>query len=308
MMFLRLAAALLLIPVVLPAQQARRPNLEGTWNSATATPLERPAALKEKPFFTPEEAAAFEREVARRNEEPPPDAKRTGTGTYNTVYREFGTNVVKTLRTSIITEPADGRIPALTPAAAEVKRKRLEALKKFENPEDLGLQDQCITFLTAGPPMLPYTYNSNYQIVQTEKAIVIHAEMIHEARIVHMDRQSHLPQSIRSFTGDSIGRWEGDTLVVDTTNFNDGGGFYGDAGGNFGWDRNLHVIERLRLLDRDTLLYQFEIDNPTAFTRPWKGELTLSRGTGEIYEFACHEGNYALTNMLRGFRASERKK
>lgn len=308
-MLLRLAVLLLAIAAVVEAQQrpASRPNLEGIWNSATATPLERPAHLKDKPFFTPKEAAEFEAEIARRNEEPPPGAKRTGTGTYNTFYREFGTTVVKTLRTSIITEPADGRIPALTPAAAETKRKRLEALKKFENPEDLGLQDQCITFLTAGPPMLPYTYNSNYQIVQTEKAIVIHAEMIHEARIIHMDRTSHLPPALRSFTGDSIGRWEGDTLVVDTTNFNDGGGFYGDAGGNFGWDRNLHVVERLRLLDPDTLLYQFEIDNPTAFTRPWKGELTMSRADGNIYEFACHEGNYALTNMLRGFRATERK-
>jgi hypothetical protein len=155
--------------------------------------------------------------------------------------------------------------------------------------------------------MLPYSYNSNYQIVQTDAAIVIHAEMIHEARIVHMDGRRHLPARIRSFTGDSIGHWDGDTLVVDTTNFNDGGGFYGDAGGNFGWDRNLHVIERLRLLDADTLLYQFEIDNPTAFTRPWKGELTMARAAGNIYEFACHEGNYALSNMLRGFRAAERK-
>jgi hypothetical protein len=306
-----LTVLLIAVAATMHAQQPsrQRPNLEGTWNSATATPLERPTSLKDKPFFTPQEAAAFEAEIARRNEEPPPGAKRTGTGTgtYNTFYREFGTNVVKTLRTSIITEPADGRIPALTPAAAETKRKRLEALKKFENPEDLGLQDQCVTFLTAGPPMLPYTYNSNYQIVQTENAIVIHAEMIHEARIIHMDRQSHLPPAIRSYTGDSIGRWEGGTLVVDTTNFNDGGGFYGDAGGNFGWDRNLHVIERFRLLDPDTLLYQFEIDNPTAFTRPWQGELTLSRTEGKIYEFACHEGNYALENMLRGFRAAERK-
>jgi hypothetical protein len=310
MLLLRLAVSLLAITTAMEAQGRRgaTPNLEGIWNSATVTPLERPASLEDKPFFTAQEAAEFEREFARRNEEPPPTAKRTGTGTYNTFYREYGTNVVKTLRTSIITEPADGRIPALTPEAAERKRKRLDALKRSENPEDLGLQDQCVTFLTAGPPMLPYTYNSNYQIVQTEKAIVIHAEMIHEARIVHMDRASHLPSSIRSYAGDSIGRWEGDTLVVDTTNFNDGGGFYGDAGGNFGWDRNLHVIERFRLLDRDTLLYQFEIDNPTAFTRPWKGELTLARASGNIYEFACHEGNYSLENMMRGFRATERKK
>jgi hypothetical protein len=307
-----LAAVLAVAPTFVSGQRANRdsrPNFEGIWNSATATPLERPRELKNKPFFTPEEAAQWERQFAQRNEEPSPEAaaKRTGTGTYNTFYREFGTHTVKTLRTSIIIDPPDGRIPALTPAADEIKRRRLERLKKFENPEDLGLQDQCLAFLTAGPPMLPYSYNSNYQIVQTKDAMVIHAEMIHDARIIHIDGRPHLPPSIRLWLGDSIGRWEGNTLVVDTTNFNDGGGFYGDAGGNFGWDRNLHLIERFSLFDPDTLLYQFEIDNPTAFTRPWKGELTMTRATGNIYEFACHEGNYSLTNMLRGYRAAERK-
>lgn len=309
---LRLLTVMAFAPVLAYGQQTnlgQRPNFEGVWNSATATPLERPRELKDKAFFTPDEAAAWEREFARRNEEPAPGAARagSGTGTYNTAYREFGTRVVKTLRTSIVTEPADGRIPALTPAAAEIKRQRLEGLKKFENPEDLGLQDQCLQFLTAGPPMLPYSYNSNYQIVQTGDAVLIHAEMIHDARIIPVDGRGHLPSRMRSWLGDSIGRWEGDTLVVDTTNFNDGGGFYGDAGGNFGWDRNLHVIERFRLFDADTLLYQFEIDNPTAFTQPWRGELTLTRSAEMIYEYACHEANYSLSNMLRGYRAVERK-
>jgi hypothetical protein len=307
---LRLAALLMTLPTLVSGQAARRsahPDFEGIWNSATATPLERPTEFKEKPFFTREEAARWEQQFADRNAEPPPGAARGGTGTYNTFYREFGTRVVKTLRTSIVTDPPDGRIPALTPAAAEIKRRRLERLKLFENPEDLGLQDQCLAFLTAGPPMLPYSYNSNYQIVQTRNAMVIHAEMIHDARIIHLDGRPHLPPGIRLSMGDSIGRWEGNTLVIDTTNFNDDGGFYGDAGGNFGWDRNLHLTERLRLFDEDTLLYQFEMDNPTAFTRPWKGELTMTRATGNIYEFACHEGNYSLTNMLRGFRAAERR-
>ena len=254
-----------------------RPNFEGIWNSATVTPLERPAALKDKAVFTPEEAAAFERQAAERNQEPPAGAKRGGTGTYNTFYREFGTRTVGTLRTSIITDPPDGRIPALTPAAAEVKRRRVEGIRKLESAEDAGLQDRCLAFATAGPPMLPYSYNSNYQIVQTDDAIVVHVEMIHDARIIRLDGSPHPPSSLRFWMGDSVGRWEGDTLVVDTTNFNDGGGFYGDAGGNFGWDRNLHLVERFRLLDADTLLYQFEIDNPTAFTRPWKGELTMTR-------------------------------
>ena len=119
--------------------------------------------------------------------------------------------------------------------------------------------------------------------------------------------RTHAPSRIRSWLGDSIGRWDGDTLVVDTTNFNDGGGFYGDAGGNFGWDRNLHLVERFSFLDADTLLYKFAVDDPTAFTRPWQGELTLARSPEPIYEYACHEGNYSLTNMLRGFRAAEGK-
>jgi hypothetical protein len=282
------------------------PGFDGIWNSATATPLERPASLKGKPFFTPAEAAEWERQVVQSNEEPSPQTPSRGTGTYNTVYREFGSRVVKTRRTSIVTDPADGRIPPLTPAAAENKRRRVEAMRAGANAEDLGLQDQCLAFVTAGPPMLPYSYNSNLQIMQTRDAVVVHVEMMHDARIIHLDRGSHLPPQIRLWLGDSIGHWQGATLVVDTTNFNDGGGFYGEAGGNFGWDRNLHVVERFSLLDADTLLYGFDIDDPTAFTRPWKGELTMMRSAGPIYEYACHEANYSLTNLLRGYRASER--
>src|SRR5688572_18821971 len=189
---LSLAAMLIMIPAFVSGQRAardRHPDFEGIWNSATATPLERPAELKNKPFFTPAEAAQWERQFAQRNAEPAPDAaaKRTGTGTYNTFYREFGTRTVKTLRTSIVIDPPDGRIPALTPAAAEIKRRRLERLKGFENPEDPGLQDRCLAFLTAGPPMLPYSYNSNYQIVQTKDAFVVHTEMIHDARVIHTE-------------------------------------------------------------------------------------------------------------------------
>ena len=285
------------------------PGFDGIWNSATATPLERPLQLKEKAFFTPEEAAEWERQVAERNQEPSPEAvsKNVGTGTYNTFFREFGERTVKTLRTSIVTDPPDGRIPALTPEAAAVKLRRVEAMKNAASAQDTGLQDQCLAFLTAGPPMLPYSYNSNYQILQTKDAFVVHAEMIHDTRIIRLDGRPHLPPEIRLWLGDSIGHWEGHTLVVDTTNFNDSGGFYGDAGGNFGWDRNLHLIERFSLLDADTLLYRFEIDDRSAFTQPWKGELTMSRSSGPIYEYACHEGNYALPNLLRGYRVSERQ-
>ena len=282
--------------------RAARAALDGVWNSATVTPLERPRELKEKAFLTPQEAAAWERQAVAANAEPSDDEPRRGTGTYNTFYREFGTRVVKTRRTSIVIDPPDGRIPALTPAAGAIMDAQRARQRNPENPEDMGLQDQCLAFETAGPPMLPYSYNSNVQIVQTRDAVVFHVEMNHDARIVHMDGRPHASSAVRFWMGDSIGRWDGDTLVVDTTNFNDAGGFYGDAGGNFGWDRRLHVTERFRLLDATTLLYQFDIDDPTAFTRPWSGELTMTRSRGRIYEYACHEGNYSLANILRAPR------
>lgn len=308
---LALVIGALTIATALPAAQrgAKDPRaaFEGIWNSGTATPLERPPELKDKATFTDAEAAEWERQVAARNEEPVPGAPRGGTGTYNTFYREFGTKTVKTRRTSIVTDPPDGRIPALTPQAAQRRQQRLQQMRATENPETLGLQDQCVGFATAGPPLLPYSYNSNYQIVVTPGAVVIHAEMIHDARVVHLGGRPHLPATVRPWLGDSIGRWEGATLVVDTTNFPDGSGYFGDAGGNFAFDEHLHLTERFRLLDADTLLYQFEIDDPTAYTAPWKGELTMVRSNERIYEYACHEANYSLENMLRGFRAAEKK-
>ena len=283
---------------------SRHPDFAGIWNSATATPLERPAQFKDKQFFTPKEAAEWERQMAAQNEETPAAASHN-VGTYNTAFREFGSRVVKTLRTSIVTDPPDGRIPDLTPAAAAEKRRRQELVRHPGGAKDLGLQDRCLIFTTAAAPMIPYSYNSNYQIIQTNNEVIIHIEMIHDTRIISLDGRPHLPSNVRLWLGDSIGHWEGTTLVVDTTNFNDAGGFYGDAGGFFGSDRNLHVTERFSLLDRDTILYRFEIDDPTAFTRPWKGELTMARASGPIYEYACHEGNYAVPNLLKGVRAGE---
>jgi len=291
-------------PVVAQAPAASHPDFAGVWNSATATPLERPARLKDKEFFTPAEAAEWERRASAQNQEPSGAEAARNVGTYNVLFREFGSHVVKTLRTSIVTDPPDGRIPALTPTAAAEKRRRMDLQRHPAGAEDLGLQDQCLVFVTAVPPMLPYSYNSNYQIIQTRDRVVINVEMIHDTRIIALDGRAHLPSSVRLWLGDSVGHWEGGTLVVDTTNFNDGGGFYG-AGGNFSWDRNLHVVERFSLLDANTILYRFEVDDPTAFTRPWKGELTMVRGSGQIYEYACHEGNYALPNLLKAFHAGQ---
>jgi hypothetical protein len=283
-----------------------RPDFQGLWNSATATPLERPAQLKDKEFFTPEEAAAWERRAAGRNQDPKPGSTARGFASYNALFYENGTKLLKTLRTSIITDPPDGRIPALTPAAAAEKKRRLERMNHPRIATDLGLQDQCIVFKSAPPPMLPYIYNSNYQIIQTGNDLMINVEMGHDTRIIHLDRQSHISPDVRLWLGDSVGRWEGSTLVVDTTNFNDGGGFFGDAGGMFGYDRNLHVVERFSLLDANTIGYRFEVDDPSAFVRPWKGELSFARSAGPIFEYACHEGNYALPDLLNGERVSER--
>jgi hypothetical protein len=279
------------------------PDFGGIWNSATATPLERPARLKGKEFFTAKEAAEWERGMAAQNREPSREAAAKSVGTYNKEFFEFGSRVVKTLRTAIITDPPDGRIPALTPSSAAAKRRRQELLRNPGSVQDMGLQDRCLTFPTAVPPMIPYRYNSNYQIIQTQDELMVHVEMVHETRIIPLDGRPHLASNIRLWLGDSVGHWEGSTIVVDTANFNDAGGFYGDAGGMFGWDRNLHVVERFSFLDADTILYRFEVDDPSAFTRRWKGELTMQRASGPIYEYACHEGNYALPNMLRGLRA-----
>jgi hypothetical protein len=285
------------ILAVMPAT-AQHPDLAGIWNSASATPLERPAALKDKAFFTQQEAANWERQAAARNAESPNASSAANVGTYNTAWREFGPKVVTTLRTSIITDPPDGRIPPLTPAAAAEKHRRMELLRHPNSAADLGLQDQCLVFPTAVPPMIPYSYNSNYQFIATPNHLAIQVEMIHDTRIIPLDGRAHLDSNVRLRLGDSLGHWEGGTLVVDTTNFNDGPGYFGDAGGMFGSDRNLHVVERFSLLDANTLLYRFEVDDPTAFTRPWKGELTMSRAPGPIYEYACHEGNYAIPALL----------
>ncbi|HLK65853.1 MAG TPA: hypothetical protein VKU19_20590 [Bryobacteraceae bacterium] len=269
-----------------PQPSARvHPDFEGAWSSATAIPLERPARLKDQPFYTPEQAAQLQ--------------KAHGPDDDPLSRLEAGSLMLPSLRTSIITDPPNGLLPSLTPAAAAAKRDRLERLHNPTTATDMGLQDRCLLFPTSVPPMIPYRYNSNYQIVQTADAVVVESEMIHEARIIRLDRRSHLPSNIRQWLGDSLGHWEGATLVVDTTNFNDAGGFYGDAGGMYGWDRNMHVVERFSLLDANTILYRFEVEDPTAYTRPWKGELTMRRASNPPFEYACHEGNMDLPNILK---------
>ena len=242
--FLRVLAFSTALSVVAQSPQRSasvHPDFDGAWSSATAIPLERPARLKDQPFYTAEQAAQLQR-------------KARGAGDDPLSRLETGSLMFPSLRTSIITDPPNGRLPNLTPSAAAAKRDRVARLHKPSAATDMGTQDRCLVFPTAVPPMIPYRYNSNYQIVQTGDALVVQAEMIHDARIIRLDRSSHLPANIRQWLGDSVGRWEGATLVVDTTNINDAGGFYGDAGGMYGWDRNMHVVERFSLLDANTIL------------------------------------------------------
>jgi len=262
------------------------PDFGGFWSSATTIPLERPARLKGQAFYTPEQAAQVQNRARAADDDP-------------LSRLESGSTMLPSLRTSIITDPPNGMLPSLTPSAAAARRERVERLHNPATAIDMGLQDRCLVFPTSVPPMIPYRYNSNYQIVQTGDAVVVQAEMIHEARIIRLDRSSHLPSDFRQWLGDSIAHWEGATLVVDTTNLNDAGGFYGDAGGMYGWDRNMHVVERFSLLDANTILYRFEVDDPTAYTQPWKGELTFTRVSKPPFEYACHEGNEDLPNILR---------
>jgi hypothetical protein len=286
--FLRvLAFSTALSVVAQPPQRSAsvHPDFEGAWSSATAIPLERPARLKNQPFYTAEQAAQLQRKKGGADDDP-------------LSRLETGSLMLPSLRTSVITAPASGLLPSLTPSAAAAKRDRVERLHHPAAAIDMGLQDRCLLFPTAVPPMIPYRYNSNYQIVQTGDAVVVQSEMIHDARIIRLDH-SHLPSNLRQWKGDSVGHWEGATLVVDTTNFNDAGGFYGDAGGMYGWDRNMHVVERFSLLDANTILYRFEVEDPTAYTQPWKGELTMTRVLNPPFEYACHEGNRDLPNILK---------
>jgi hypothetical protein len=283
---------------IAPRTSDGQPDLQGIWNSGSATQVERPDNLKGKEVFTPAEAAAYEKSIQDRNAEANRLGGARGVGTYNDAFWEFGTKVSKTMRTSMIYEPSDGRIPPLTPAAASEAHRRLEAIRHPAGPEDMRIADQCLMFPTGSPPMTPYNYNSNYRIVQTANQVAIYVEMIHDTRVIPLDGRPHLPPNVRLWYGDSIGHWEGDTLVVDTTNFLDKTSFYGS-------DRNMHVVERFSLFDKDTILYQFEVDDPTAFTKQLRGEYTINRASGPIYEYACHEGNYALPGVLRGARAEE---
>jgi hypothetical protein len=301
---LRVFGLLALAAFILAGQSPKRtqdghPDLQGLWTNVTITPLERPRDLAGKAYFTPEEAAAYEKQIVDRRDGGDEDAP--GAVADPTVWWERGTHIVSTLRTSLIIDPADGRVPPLLPEA----QKRMQDARAYtrlhpaDGPEDRSLQERCVLSGTTGPPTLSGPYNNNIQIVQTPGAIMMTIEMIHDVRVIAMDGSPHVPANVRLWLGDSRGHWEGDTLVVDTTNFTTKTHFRGA-------DENLHLIERFKLADPETILYQFTIDNPTAFSKPWTAELPLHRSSGPMYEFACHEGNRGLANMLTIAREAEK--
>ena len=269
-----------------------RPDFQGIWDFRTATPLERPREFAGKEFFTSEEAAEFERQSAERI--------RETLAVHPAFWLDYGTTVLASRRTALIVDPADGRVPALTPEAQQkAAAARADARRnRADGPEDFSLGERCILF-GAGPPIVPGPYNNNIQIVQTHDTVVVFNEMIHDARVVPMDGRPHLPQHIRPLLGDSRGRWDGDTLVIETTNFSDRTRFRGS-------DENLRLIERFTRSDAATLIYEFTVEDPTAFTAPWTAAYPMARSDEHIYEYACHEGNYGLRNMLTSARFADK--
>lgn len=284
-----------------------KPDLQGVFDYSTATPLQRPAAFKDKAYFTDEEAKAF-LEQAAKNRERIDDAPPPGqVGGYNAFWYEFGTKVVPDRRTSLIVDPPDGQLPPLTPAAQARKERHQAYLKRLaEGPEDRDASERCILGYNTGPPMIGVGYNQHVQIVQTRDHVMLHNEMVHSARIAPFDNRARLPASQRTWSGESRARWDGDTLVVETKGFNNLT-WNQFNGWNWAADENLHVVERFTLAGPDTIKYEFTVTDPTVWTKPWSGVSALHRTTNLMFEYACHEGNYGMEGILRGARAEERR-
>ena len=280
-----------------------QPDLQGVWTNVTITPLERPANLAGKEFFTPSEALQYEKDTVDRNNADRRDggAQADLSRAYNDAWYDRGTKVVETLRTSLVIDPRDGKIPrkGQQPGGPPAGFGRPP-----EGPEDRSLPERCILWPTAGPPMMPSFYNNNYQIVQGPGYVVILVEMIHDARVIPLDGprdvRQHVDSKIREWMGDSRGHWEGNTLVVETTNFNDKTRFQRSG-------PDMHLVERFTRTAPDTITYEFTVDDPSAFSRPWTAQIPMKRTEGPIIEYACNEGNYAMSGILAGARADEKK-
>ena len=283
-----------------------QPDLQGMWTNATITPFERPSALAGKPFLTEQEAAALEQQAADRRETADTVRKPGDVGSYNDFWFDAGTKVVGTRQTSLVIDPPDGRVP-VKPAAEQARDRNLTNEDSYEF---MSPWDRCIT---RGPGrMFPAGYNNAYQILQTPGYVVILHEMIHEARIIPVDGRPHLDKSIRLWTGDPRGRWEGNTLVVETTNFNDKGWIATNAASarirGVPHSDALRLVERFARVDADTIRYEVTIEDSNVYTKPWTVAIPLSRDESyQMFEYACHEGNKAVEHVLSAARAAERR-
>ena len=280
------------------------PELSGIWDYRTMTPLERPDELAGKETLTDEEAAAYERDRLQtidkdRRVEDGISAEQDVRNAYNQFWWDYGTKLTEDHRTSLIVEPRDGKIPALTPGAQKRRDARRAArMRPADGPEDRNLWERCIMGPSTGPPMNPSVYNNNVRLLQTPDYVVIFTEMIHDARIVPLGEQPRLSANIRQWSGVSRGHWEGDTLVVRTTNFTDKTSFRGSG-------PEMHVEEHFTRVDDDTLLYEYTVDDPDSFAKPWSAAVPMAKSEGPMFEYACHEGNYGLLNVLTGARAQD---
>ena len=290
-----------------------KPDLQGIWDFRTVTPMERPTEFADKPFLTEREAAEYEKRITeQRNADSNRDeSKKTSRGqvngaevtadvalAYNDFWWDRGTKVIGSRRTSLVIDPPNGRIPEMTPAArARVEKLDAARERPAEGPEDRSVGERCLLGFNAGPPFAPGGYNMNIQIVQTPKQVMLMNEMVHTARVIAMDGRPFL--TMPQWSGTSRGRWEGDTLIVETKGFKGETSFRGSS-------PNLQLIERFTRTDANTLVYQFTATDPTTWVRPWTVEIPLQRTDDQIFEYACHEANYGMTNLLQGARTVER--
>jgi len=296
----------------IPRTPDGHPDFQGTWTNATITPVERPSALKDKPTLSDADATAYEKKSAQElnSQDGASDGPliaavgSSGTGGYNVLFIDRGSELARVdgqKRTSLVVDPADGRIPPLTDEARKRMQGMMRSFNNYDNVKVRPVSERCLIGFgsTAGPPMMPVLYNNNYQIVQTPDTISILVEMVHDVRIIRMN-QKHDPSDVQKWLGDSVGHWEGDTLVVDTVNFRPENRFRGASD-------KLHVIERFKRVDAGTILYRATLEDPDTFTKPWTMEFPFTATPGPVYEYACHEGNYAMEDIMGGARRMESK-
>ena len=286
------------------------PDLQGVWDFRSGVPLERPVELAGEEL-TEAEALEFRRRRFEEHEQRVATSVGFKTGYDTNIWWDNGWGQVIT-RTSLVVDPPDGRLPSLTPAAEKLVAEARRANELAAGPEDRMLTERCMFGFNAGPPIVPSDYNNNLQIFVTPDHVVLFTEMNHDARVVPLDGRSHLPSSMRQWAGDSRGRWEGETLVVETRSFLEKTAFFRAPG--FSWRRSmsdkgsdqLHVTERFSRLDAKTLLYEFTLNDPGTYTAPWTARVHMKLTEDLIYEYACHEGNYGMFGILSGTRADER--